>query len=480
MKRKWSVLAFEPQAHIFPTVLYWLGVLRSSKILRMPIKQMCFIYRDHTLIEAVETGTLSLLGQSILISLAKDNKFLNTVVSENKKRIPLLLKSADLFDLDLKKFTNNQLIKDWQDYTEKFQGLMAWSAMGTIMEYEYPVLSKYLEQLLKKKIKDISLVGQAMSILTSPTQKTSSQKEVNDLLNIKLGNKKNWGKKLKKHQQKYYWVAFGYDGPGWSLADIKKRFDDLPVKKKKLQSLLWEEKVRLQDLRKRQCTLIHKLKLNSEEKRLFHSIRILGYWKFERKFMLQKTQGLAENFLLEVATRKYCSLPQVKMLLPREMKSFILKDQPKISNLNNRIKLSIVQMKGQKVKVLTGPAAKMLADEIIRSQKVSKKITKIKGDVAYPGKTMGKVILVERASDMDKFKKGDILISSGTSPELIPAMKKAAAIITETGGITCHAAIISRELRTPCIIGTKIATQVFKDGDKVEVDAERGIVKKIK
>ena len=66
-----------------------------------------------------------------------------------------------------------------------------------------------------------------------------------------------------------------------------------------------------------------------------------------------------------------------------------------------------------------------------------------------------------------------------TDPRYVPAMKKAAAIVTDEGGITCHAAIVSRELKKPCIIGTKIATKVLKDGDEVEVDAEKGVVKKI-
>ena len=64
-----------------------------------------------------------------------------------------------------------------------------------------------------------------------------------------------------------------------------------------------------------------------------------------------------------------------------------------------------------------------------------------------------------------------------TNSFFIPIMKKAKAIITDEGGITCHAAIVSRELNIPCITGTKIATKVLKDGDMVEVDAERGIVK---
>ena len=67
-----------------------------------------------------------------------------------------------------------------------------------------------------------------------------------------------------------------------------------------------------------------------------------------------------------------------------------------------------------------------------------------------------------------------------TFPDLLPAMKRAAAFVTDTGGITCHAAIVSRELRKTCIVGTQFATQIFKDGDLVEVDANKGIVKIIK
>jgi pyruvate,water dikinase len=67
-----------------------------------------------------------------------------------------------------------------------------------------------------------------------------------------------------------------------------------------------------------------------------------------------------------------------------------------------------------------------------------------------------------------------------TRPEFVPLMKKAIAIVTDEGGITCHAAIVSRELKKPCIIGTKVATQVLKDGDMVEVDANSGIVRILK
>lgn len=76
--------------------------------------------------------------------------------------------------------------------------------------------------------------------------------------------------------------------------------------------------------------------------------------------------------------------------------------------------------------------------------------------------------------------KGEILVTVMTSPDFMVAAKKAAAIVTDEGGITCHAAIVSREMKIPCIIGTKIATKVLKDGDIVEVDADKGVVRKIK
>jgi pyruvate,water dikinase len=78
------------------------------------------------------------------------------------------------------------------------------------------------------------------------------------------------------------------------------------------------------------------------------------------------------------------------------------------------------------------------------------------------------------------FKKGEILVSAMTMQNYMPAMKKASAFVTDEGGITCHASIVSREMKKPCVIGTKIATQTLKNGDYIEVDADNGIVKILK
>lgn len=76
-----------------------------------------------------------------------------------------------------------------------------------------------------------------------------------------------------------------------------------------------------------------------------------------------------------------------------------------------------------------------------------------------------------------KFKDGDVLVTEMTRPDFLPIMRRASAIVTDEGGLTCHAAIVARELHIPCIVGTRNATHVFKDGDMLEVNTGKGIVK---
>lgn len=105
--------------------------------------------------------------------------------------------------------------------------------------------------------------------------------------------------------------------------------------------------------------------------------------------------------------------------------------------------------------------------------------SEIKGVSASSGRVSGIVKIVKDINDSQKVVEGDILVASMTDPRHLSAMKKAAAFVTDEGGITCHAAIVARELKKPCVIGTKIATKVFKDGDEVEVDADNGVIKKL-
>lgn len=106
-------------------------------------------------------------------------------------------------------------------------------------------------------------------------------------------------------------------------------------------------------------------------------------------------------------------------------------------------------------------------------------LSEVTGSVAHHGQARGRVIIISSKSQFKRVKEGDILITEMTSPDYVSVMGKVAAIVTDEGGITSHAAIISRELGIPCLVGTQFATKVFRDGDLVEVDAEKGVVRKL-
>jgi phosphohistidine swiveling domain-containing protein len=119
-------------------------------------------------------------------------------------------------------------------------------------------------------------------------------------------------------------------------------------------------------------------------------------------------------------------------------------------------------------------------DKEFKFNKIDLNTNEIKGEMASSGNVVGKVKIIKRKEQMLEMKEGQILVTPMTTPEYGSVMKKSSAIITDEGGMLCHAAVLARELNKPCIVGTKVATKVFKNGDLVEVDADKGIVRKIK
>ncbi len=103
--------------------------------------------------------------------------------------------------------------------------------------------------------------------------------------------------------------------------------------------------------------------------------------------------------------------------------------------------------------------------------------TFVRGHIGNKGKAVGPARILRGVEDFHKMKEGDVLVTTMTTPEYVLLMQKASAIVTNMGGLLCHAAIVSRELNKPCVINTKIGTELFKDGDILEVDANEGVVR---
>jgi phosphohistidine swiveling domain-containing protein len=140
----------------------------------------------------------------------------------------------------------------------------------------------------------------------------------------------------------------------------------------------------------------------------------------------------------------------------------------------------IIRIKLGTFELITG---KDVIANVITGERISEPFEKVihmkefKGLAASRGKITGKARVLEDASRIGELEKGEILVTYMTTIEFIPAFRKASGVVTDEGGMSCHAAIISREFKLPCVVGTKVATRVLQTGDHVEVDAEKGIVR---
>lgn len=182
--------------------------------------------------------------------------------------------------------------------------------------------------------------------------------------------------------------------------------------------------------------------------------------------------------LADALSRKIGLEPRLLLMANQsEMKKiFKTLKPPDTEELKKRWEHSALIIDKASEKIFCGAAAGKVEDALLPSQG-GKTIT---GQMAFVGRVRGRVKIILDPIKSAHFKPGDILVADMTRVEYLPIMKKAGAIVTDAGGLLCHAAITARELKKPCVIGTKIATKVFKDGDLVEVDADKGVVKIIK
>ncbi|MCX6767879.1 MAG: PEP-utilizing enzyme, partial [Candidatus Micrarchaeota archaeon] len=154
------------------------------------------------------------------------------------------------------------------------------------------------------------------------------------------------------------------------------------------------------------------------------------------------------------------------------------------SDLRNYSAQSLVEGKprrfGKDFALATYAGESVMLDKPLIAYAKAREADSVKGMAAFKGVVRGTVKVLKSTSELGKVRQGDILVTQMTFPAFLPAMMRAAAFVTDEGGITCHAAIVAREMRKPCITGTKIATRVFKDGDFIEVDAEKGVARKIR
>jgi len=238
-----------------------------------------------------------------------------------------------------------------------------------------------------------------------------------------------------------------------------KEFENDRVKALEYRSSFFNEK------KMREVNKVFKVIQKQSEERLLIKTSLMSI-DYVSRDMLQDIANIAGIGVKEMINSY--TIDNIKELLSEGKKL----SQEEIEERNSAY---VYLVKNLKANLAIGAEAKKMAELFI-----DKNIEKdIRGTTAHGGYAKGRVRIVNSGDDMKDFKKGDILVSSMTQPSIVSAIGKASAIITDQGGMISHAAIIARELKIPCIVGTKIATQVLKNGDMVEVDANEGVVRLI-
>lgn len=193
--------------------------------------------------------------------------------------------------------------------------------------------------------------------------------------------------------------------------------------------------------------------------------------------VFRKSEDFVEARAAIIAKESGYRLEHILALSRQELRQyFTTKRLPDKKILINRYKSSLILGEAGQEKIIVGDQAKKNANML----SASVDINSIKGNTAYPGKATGLVrVILDPIKDGRNFKQGEILVTGMTRPEFLSIVKKSAAFITDAGGILSHAAIVARELRKPCVIGTGSATKILKTGDLVSVDAGAGVIKRL-
>ncbi|MBI5229593.1 hypothetical protein HY991_05765 [Candidatus Micrarchaeota archaeon] len=366
------------------------------------------------------------------------------------------------------------------------------------MEIEGNYLTNFLIDALSQAIgkKGVSIgVQEAFSLLTTPTEPTSlaieegalaalakeiaADREARNVI-MNCGEKElenritNSGnpllKKLVAHWREYAWILFNFVGPEAPLSYFANKAREQITKGERVS----EEKNTL----KNKEMLLRELQLDSESERLFDYAREIVWLKGERKNAMYRICWRMEPLVREACKRMDINRELFNALFPWEVGEFLRKGLPK-KEIELRSKFMVMDGRKGGEEVLVGEAASSFYARLCVRKTTDEK--ELRGTCASIGPIVrGRVKIINKPSDMHKMSEGDVLVSFQTDPNLVPAMKKAAAIVTEAGGLTCHAAIVSREMRLPCVVGVKHVTSSLKDGEMVEVDAKLGIVRRLK
>lgn len=417
----------------------------------------------------------------------KDNQFF-------EKYADCEIKLSELIEDYIKDLTsrknNLNVIEEFERFKTNF--IKTGAPFSLIPDDYLEIKTKNILKRVVKENEDINTIFNILSTCPNP-EKIFYNEEPLDLLKLakKIKDKPELKEELiNKHLDTYAWMK----GPilieeqAFTYKDYEDRVNYLITTDidKKIEDILKARAEREEEVSK----IIEKYPFTEDDKSMIHSMRRFVFLRTFMATVQDRLFFLGRHTLFEQISKEYnISKKELLMLTADEISDFL--KNPKVEDClklaHDREKEYSIITIDEKVTSFAGDEAQKIDNILTRYIKVQKREEKkqkvessnniVTGMIANLGCITGRAKILNSYEDISNVNIGDIIVSTMTLPNYIAAMEKARGFITDEGGITCHAAILSREFNVPCIVGTINATKVIKDNDLIELDANNGIVR---
>lgn len=375
---------------------------------------------------------------------------------------------------------------------EEIKCLMEKQKIGD--ETQFNILTVMLKQdeitLLEEEEKDLLNIALKVKGDKRLVEFFSQHEEV--VLRELFYSAKNIYNMLKAHQLNYDFLACSENFDVFDLKYYMKRLQEMIKRSEnEIYKQIAETYPDKERMKKDREDLIKKYNLSNELVHIIGVARIYSHQRMMIRLFWSKGIRVWGKMLREFARKINISEVDIQYYTREEINNYFAMKENENKNGKEKIPLAELEERKkpciyaifdrQKPVLFKGEEAKLIYNKYLKDEIKDNAI--LKGTIANKGIKVGKVKLLAHGENMVtqiyEMEKGDILVTGNTRPDMMLALEKASAVVTDEGGICSHAAIVSRELGIPCIIGTVRATKMFKDGDIIEVDANNGIVRKI-
>lgn len=390
-----------------------------------------------------------------------------------------------LYVKNLNKLSNSELVKKHRAIRDWVHRLTIFDQFGWVGE---ELWTRQLQDIL---IKNYGLVAHspefqdALFKLTKPEEISTTLEEKRHVFASAIAYKNNrdlLGLLSRKLAKSFGWMPVFTFGESWNEEHYATEIKQLSEQKtEKLELELSKLKVYSKVRNKEFSEIVKKYGISKQDVQEFVDFGLALDARNEAEYFVSYAGQYLTPMAKEIAKRLYVSVSQLRLMYDEDMYSCLLgKTSPE----------KVLEQKGDVVGYgITADSVHRTLYTSSEAQQIYKHVESYvkpvqgndsdRGTCASPGKAVGKVRIVPSPDQCSKVQEGDVLITFATTVDYLPAMKRAVAIVTEVGGLTCHAAVVSREFGIPCVVALSDAMTKFKDGDMVEVDANKGIVKKI-